>query len=61
MIGICVPSIILGPILILIFGIWLEILPVSGWGEFSGDKILPTITLGRLMQLFLLGLQEAEC
>ena len=46
MIGICVPSIILGPILILIFGIWLEILPVSGWGEFSGDKILPTITLG---------------
>ena len=46
MIGICVPSIILGPILILVFGIWLEILPVSGWGEFSGDKILPTITLG---------------
>ena len=46
MIGICVPSIILGPILILIFGIWLGILPVSGWGEFSGDKILPTITLG---------------
>ena len=46
MIGICVPSIILGPILILIFGIWLEILPVSGWGEFSGDKILPVITLG---------------
>ena len=46
MIGICVPSIILGPILILIFGIWFEILPVSGWGEFSGDKILPTITLG---------------
>ena len=46
MIGICVPSIILGPILILIFGIWIDILPVSGWGEFSGDKILPTITLG---------------
>ncbi len=46
MIGICVPSIILGPVLILIFGIWFEILPVSGWGEFSGDKILPTITLG---------------
>ena len=46
MIGICVPSIILGPVLILTFGIWFEILPVSGWGEFSGDKILPTITLG---------------
>ena len=46
MIGICVPSIILGPMLILTFGIWFEILPVSGWGEFPGDKVLPTITLG---------------
>ena len=46
MLGICVPSIILGPSLILIFGIWLEVLPVSGWGDYSGDKILPTITLG---------------
>ena len=46
MVGICVPSIILGPLLTLIFGIWLEILPVSGWGDLSGDKILPTITLG---------------
>ena len=46
MIGICIPSIILGPSLILIFGLWLEWVPVSGWGYMSGDKILPTITLG---------------
>ena len=46
MIGICVPSIILGPLLTLVFGIWLEVLPVSGWGDLTGDKILPTITLG---------------
>ena len=46
MIGICVPSIILGPTLILVFGIWLELVPVSGWGYMPGDKILPTITLG---------------
>ena len=46
MMGICVPSIILGPLLTLIFGIWLEVLPVSGWGDLAGDKILPTITLG---------------
>ena len=46
MLGICVPSIILGPSLILIFGIWLEWLPVGGWGDIPGDKILPTITLG---------------
>ena len=46
MVGICVPYIILGPLLTLIFGIWLEVLPVSGWGDLAGDKILPTITLG---------------
>jgi oligopeptide transport system permease protein len=46
MLGICVPSIILGPSLILIFGIWLGWLPVGGWGDMPGDKILPTITLG---------------
>ena len=46
MMGICVPSIILGPLLTLIFGIWLEVLPVSGWGDLAGDKILPVVTLG---------------
>ncbi len=46
MIGICVPSFLLGPLLVLIFGIWLGWLPVSGWGDMPGDKILPTITLG---------------
>ena len=46
MIGICIPSIILGPILILVFGIWLEWVPVSGWDYMPGDKILPIITLG---------------
>ncbi len=46
MIGICMPSFLLGPILILVFGIYLEWLPVSGWGYSDGDKILPSITLG---------------
>ena len=32
--------------LVLIFGIWYEVLPVYGWGDNPGDKILPTITLG---------------
>ena len=45
MIGICIPSIILGPSLILIFGIWLEWVPVSGWGFMPGDKILPVLSL----------------
>ena len=46
MLGICMPSFLLGPILVLVFGIHLEWLPVSGWGDISGDKILPAITLG---------------
>lgn len=46
MAGICLPNFVLGPLLILAFGIWLEWLPVSGWGYTPGDKILPAITLG---------------
>jgi oligopeptide transport system permease protein len=46
MVGICMPSFLLGPLLVLLFGIWLEWLPVSGWGYSAGDKILPSITLG---------------
>jgi len=46
MIGICIPSFLLGPLLVLVFGIYLDWLPVSGWGDIPGDKILPAITLG---------------
>jgi len=46
MLGICMPSFLLGPLLVLVFGIHLEWLPVSGWGDISGDKIMPSITLG---------------
>ena len=48
MIGICMPSFLLGPLLVLIFGIWLQWLPVSGWGASPGDKILPSLTLGAM-------------
>lgn len=46
MIGICMPTFVLGPILLLIFGVWLGWLPVAGWGQIPGDKILPSVTLG---------------
>ncbi|ACE84342.1 ABC transporter permease [Cellvibrio japonicus] len=46
MIGICMPTFVLGPILLLIFGLWLGWLPVAGWGQIPGDKVLPSITLG---------------
>lgn len=46
MIGICLPTFLLGPVLVLVFGIYLEWLPVSGWGDLPGDKIMPALTLG---------------
>jgi oligopeptide transport system permease protein len=46
MTGICLPSFLLGPLLVLIFSIWLGWLPVSGWGDTFLDKLLPSLTLG---------------
>lgn len=46
MLGICMPTFLLGPVLLLLFGIELELLPVSGWDMLPGDKVLPAITLG---------------
>jgi oligopeptide transport system permease protein len=59
MIGICIPSLLLGPILILIFGIYLDWLPVSGWGDSPGDKILPAITLGSAYAAYIARLSRA--
>lgn len=46
MAGMCMPTFVMGPLLVLVFGVWLEWLPVSGWGYVPGDKILPSLTLG---------------
>jgi oligopeptide transport system permease protein len=46
MTGICLPTFVLGPSMVLVFSIWMEWLPVSGWGYIPGDKILPSLTLG---------------
>ena len=44
MTGICLPSFVLGPLLLLVFALHFEWFNASGW--MSGtDKILPTITL----------------
>jgi oligopeptide transport system permease protein len=45
MFGICMPAFVLGPLLTLIFSLWLHWLPVAGW-EDASCKILPSITLG---------------
>ena len=52
MIGICLPTFVMGPILIYIFSLKLKWLPATGWGGFDGDvffssdMILPSLTLG---------------
>ncbi|MGB5708302.1 MAG: ABC transporter permease subunit [Arenicellales bacterium] len=59
MTGICLPAFLLGPMLVLIFGIWLEWLPVSGWGYSPGDKILPSVTLGSAYAAYIARLTRA--
>ena len=59
MIGICMPTFLLGPVLVLVFGINLEWLPVSGWGDIPGDKILPSITLGAAYAAYIARLSRA--
>ena len=59
MVGICMPSFLLGPLLVLVFGIWLQWLPVSGWGSTPGDKLLPSITLGAMYAGYIARLSRA--
>lgn len=59
MVGICIPSFLLGPLLVLIFGIWFEWLPVSGWGNLPGDKILPSVTLGAMYAAYIARLSRS--
>ncbi len=59
MIGICMPTFLLGPLLVLLFGIELEWLPVSGWGDIPGDKLLPSITLGAAYAAYIARLSRA--
>lgn len=59
MIGICMPTFLLGPLLVLVFGIHLEWLPVSGWGDMPGDKLLPSLTLGAAYAAYVARLSRA--
>jgi len=43
--GICLPTFVVGPTLTLVFGLWLGWFPIGGWNTWH-DRILPSITLG---------------
>jgi oligopeptide transport system permease protein len=45
MIGICLPTFVLGPILAMVFGVWLGWFNVSGW-FVTADRVLPAFTIG---------------
>lgn len=43
--GICLPTFVTGPLLLLLFACWLTWFNASGW-EQARDRVLPSITLG---------------
>lgn len=45
MLGICVPTFVLGPLLVLFFAIHLGWVNASGWYDWT-DRVLPALTLG---------------
>jgi len=45
MTGICLPTFVMGPLLALIFGLWLGWFNPLGWNGWS-DRVLPALTLG---------------
>ncbi|MDH3715704.1 MAG: oligopeptide ABC transporter permease OppB [Gammaproteobacteria bacterium] len=46
MTGIAIPNFVMAPLLTLVFGVYLSLLPVAGWGDGAlANKILPVIAL----------------
>jgi len=58
MAGICVPSFVLGPLLVLGFGLGLRWFNAAGW-ETPGDRVLPAITLGAAYAAYIARLTRA--
>jgi oligopeptide transport system permease protein len=58
MLGLSVPNFVLGPILVLIFSLWLFWLPPARWGGAS-SLILPVITLAAIYAAYIARLTRA--
>ena len=58
MLGLSVPNFVLGPILVLIFSLWLFWLPPARWGGIS-SIILPVITLSAIYMAYIARLTRA--
>jgi oligopeptide transport system permease protein len=44
LVGISLPPFVVGTALLIVFGVWLDVLPIGGWGSLS-YTILPAVTL----------------
>ena len=55
MLGICVPTFVLGPLLALSLGIYLHWFSVSGW-NYASDRVLPCLTLGFVYAAYIMRL-----
>ena len=58
MLGLSVPNFVLGPLLVIVFSLWLYILPPARWGGFS-NIILPVITLSAIYMAYIARLTRA--
>ncbi len=63
LLGVSLPSFVTGSALLLVFAVWLRLLPVAEWGSFR-DLVLPTVTLslpyaGYIARLARLGMIDA--
>ncbi len=55
LVGICIPTFVMGPLLALVFGIYLHWFNVSGW-DYADDRVLPSLTLGFAYAAYLMRL-----
>lgn len=58
MLGLSVPNFVLGPILVLIFSLWLYLFPPARWGGI-GSLVLPVITLSAIYAAYIARLTRA--
>jgi oligopeptide transport system permease protein len=58
MVGISLPTFVLGPVLVLIFGLTVYVLPPAGWGDMR-HVVLPALTLGTAYAAYIARLTRA--
>jgi oligopeptide transport system permease protein len=58
MIGISLPTFVVGAALLIVFGLWLRVLPIGGWGQLR-QVILPGLTLSLPFMAYIARLMRA--